>query len=169
MALGPGLVLACGIAAFAVFSAFLPEYSRQLGLSGSGGLFAVYSVVCLGVRLVGARWPERLGPRTSGTTTFFVLGAALLLLAAVPRRVGAVGGGGPRRFRVAFLYPSLMALTVNRAPTRRAGAGDQLVHDVLRGRHRRRRRSLLGAVADVLGKRVGVRRRRSCCAPSGCG
>ena len=80
----PGIVLAIGMAAFAVFTAFLPDYSRSLGLSGSGGLFAVYSAVCLVLRIVGARLPERLGPRPSVTIAFTMLGLGLALLAAVP-------------------------------------------------------------------------------------
>ncbi len=154
VALGPGLVLACGSAAFAVFSAFLPEYSRQLGLSGSGALFAVYSVVCLGVRLVGARLPERLGPRTSGTTTFFVLGAALLLLAAVPQVWALWVSAALVGFAMAFLYPSLMALTVNRAPlAERARAISSFTMFFEIGTAAGA--LALGAVADVLGKRVG--------------
>ena len=35
-AVGPGLVLACGIAGFAVFTAFLPDHARDVGLAGSG-------------------------------------------------------------------------------------------------------------------------------------
>ena len=44
-AVGPGLVLAAGIAAFTSFSAFLPEHARSVGTGGSAGLFAAYSVV----------------------------------------------------------------------------------------------------------------------------
>ena len=89
-----------GMAAFAVFPAFLPDYSRSLGLSGSGGLFAVYSAVCLVLRVVGAKLPERLGPRTSVTFAFCAARAsALALLAAVRRAVGAVDGGGAHRRR----------------------------------------------------------------------
>ena len=154
VALGPGLVLACGSAAFAVFSAFLPEYSRQLGLSGSGALFAVYSVVCLGVRLVGARLPERLGPRTSGTTTFCVLGAALLLLAAVPQVWALWVAAALVGVAMAFLYPSLMALTVNRAPlAERARAISSFTMFFEIGTAAGA--LAFGAVADVLGKRVG--------------
>ena len=47
------------------FSAFLPEHARDVGLGGSGGLFAAYSVVCLVLRFTGARWLERLGARAS--------------------------------------------------------------------------------------------------------
>src|SRR5262245_6701568 len=73
-AVAPGIVLAIGMAAYAVFTAFLPDYSRSLGMSGAGGLFAVYSAVCLVFRVAGARLPERLGPRVAVTTAFTMLG-----------------------------------------------------------------------------------------------
>jgi MFS family permease len=117
-AIGPGIVLAFGMAAYAVFTAFLPDYSRSLGMSGAGGLFAVYSAVCLVVRVVGARLPERLGPRVAVTTAFAMLGLGMALLAAVPEQwalwVAAVCVG----VGAAFMYPSLIALTVNRTAER---------------------------------------------------
>ena len=62
-----------------------------------------------------ARAPRR--PRAV-PIAFVALAAALGSLAAVPGGVGALGGGGPDRRGMAFLYPSLMALTVNRASER---------------------------------------------------
>jgi len=58
-ALWPGLVLACGIASFAVFSAFIPEHAHSVGLAGAAGLFLVYSAISLSLRLFGATLPER--------------------------------------------------------------------------------------------------------------
>lgn len=117
-AVGPGLVLACGIAGFAVFTAFLPDHAKDIGLAGSGTIFAAYSVVCLTLRFVGARWQERLGPRRAVSTAFVTLATALAGLALVPEAwmlwVGAVLVG----VASAFLYPSLMALTVNRSDER---------------------------------------------------
>lgn len=117
-ALGPGLVLACGISAFAVFSAFVPDHARDVGLSGSGGLFGVYSVVCLVLRLTGARLPERLGTRRSVTIALGATSASMALLAAVAEPwalwiAAALMGVGQ-----AFAYPALMALTVNRVSER---------------------------------------------------
>ena len=151
---GPGVVLAFGMAAFAVFAAFLPDHARSLGLSGSGGLFAVYSAVCLVLRVGGARLPERLGPRVSVTTAFTMLGLGLALLAAITEpwalwiAAACVGVG------MAFMYPSLMAFTVNRAPEAerpRAIASFTMFFEVgtaVGG-------LALGALADVLGKRAG--------------
>jgi len=117
-AVGPGLVLACGIAGFAVFTAFLPDHARDIGLAGSGSLFAAYSVVCLVLRFAGARWLERLGARRAVSIAFVSLALALGGLALVPETwalwVAAVLMG----VASAFLYPSLMALTVNRVDER---------------------------------------------------
>ncbi|MET0145339.1 MAG: MFS transporter [Ilumatobacteraceae bacterium] len=115
-AIGPGVVLASSIAALSVFSAFLPEHARSVGFAGSGALFAVYSVVCLVLRLAGARLPERLGPRRAVTLSFASTATALFLLAAFAQPwalwvAAAVIGVG-----TAFIYPSLMALAIDRAP-----------------------------------------------------
>ena len=45
------------------FFAFVPDYSREIGLATSGGLFLVYALVSLVIRIFGAKLPERLGPR----------------------------------------------------------------------------------------------------------
>ena len=117
-AVGPGLVLACGIAGFAVFTAFLPEHARDVGLGGSGSLFAAYSVVCLLLRFAGARWLERLGVRRSVSIAFAALAAALGGLALFPDAGALWIAAGLIGVASAFLYPSLMALTVNRADER---------------------------------------------------
>jgi len=117
-AVGPGLVLASGIAAFSVFAAFLPDHSREVGLAASGGLFTAYSVVCLVLRITGARLPERLGPRRSVTIAFVTVAAALAGLAAFPYVWALWAAAIVIGVGMAFLYPSLMALTVNRVDER---------------------------------------------------
>jgi MFS family permease len=117
-AVGPGLVLACGIAGFAVFTAFLPEHARDVGLGGSGSLFAAYSVVCLALRFAGARWLERLGARRAVSIAFASLALALGGLALFPDHWALWGSALFIGVASAFLYPSLMALTVNRADER---------------------------------------------------
>lgn len=117
-ALGPGLVLASGIAAFSAFSAFLPDHARSIGFGGSGGLFAAYSVVCLVLRLAGARVPERLGARRAVTIAFVTLAVALGGLAAFPDAWALWAAAVVIGVGMAFMYPSLMALTVNRVDDR---------------------------------------------------
>ena len=135
----PGLVLASGVAAFSTFGAFIPDYSRSVGLATSGGLFAVYSLVSLLVRVFGAPLPERLGPRRAVTFALSTVLLALLILALVPTVPALWAAAALVGVGMALNYPSLFALTVNKANDRDRAMGDQLVHDVLRGRFGRRR------------------------------
>lgn len=109
----PGTVLALGIAGFATFNAFLPEHAEAVGLGGSQWVFALYSVVCLVVRIVGAKLPERVGLGRSVTAALVFLAAGLALLGAVAEPVGVFGAAVLVGFGMSFLYPSLMAMTVN--------------------------------------------------------
>ncbi len=113
-ALWPGVVLAAGIAAFSVFAAFLPEYSRSVGLGGSAGLFLVYSAVSLSLRLFGAKLPERLGERRMVTIALSALAVGLMLISAFREPWALWVGAGVVGIGMAFMYPSLMANVVNR-------------------------------------------------------
>lgn len=153
-AIMPGLVLAAGVAAFSSFAAFVPDYSRSVGMASSGGLFAVYALVSVLVRVFGATLPERLGPRRSVTIALSNVLIGLAVLAAFPTIaalwIAAVFVG----FGMAFNYPSLFALTVNRASdSDRAWAVSSFtmffeVGSVAGG-------LLIGAFAQVVGKQLG--------------
>ncbi len=110
----PGSVLALGVGGLTTFFLFVPEYSRELGLGSSGGLFLVYSLMSLLIRIFGATLPERLGPRRMVTVALLAFAIGLLAVAvfdavwALWFAAVAIGIGA------AFNYPSLNALTVNR-------------------------------------------------------
>lgn len=110
----PGVVLASGIAAFAVFAAFIPEYARTVGLAGSAGLFLVYSIVSLLFRLFGARLPERFGEHRMVTVALGSLSLGLVLISLVAQPWALWVGAAVVGVGMAFLYPSLMANVVNR-------------------------------------------------------
>lgn len=111
----PGMVLATGVAAFSTFGAFIPDYSREVGLATSGGLFAVYSLTSVLVRIFGATLPERLGPRLSVSIALGTLLIGLATLALVPTVPALWAASVFVGIGMAFNYPSLLALTVNRA------------------------------------------------------
>lgn len=110
----PGTVLALGVGGLTSFFLFVPDYSRSVGLSSSGGLFLVYAIVSLMIRIFGATIPERIGPRRAVTAALscFIIGLVVVgSWEAVPALwIGAVFVG----LGAAFNYPSLNALTVNR-------------------------------------------------------
>ena len=108
----PGLVLACGIGGFAAFNAFLPTHAEALGMPASVP-FLVYSVLCLSLRVVGARLPERLGLGNALMAALVGISGGLLLLALLDHPSGVYLGTAVLAFGMALLYPSLMAFAVN--------------------------------------------------------
>jgi len=111
-ALVPGALMALGIAAWTSFNAFVPTYAKELGLGGSAAFFTFYSIVCLVIRLFGARLPETIGLHRS-------VGAALSSIMIAVVTVAVLGSGlgiwiGTFFFAIgaSFLYPSLLALAV---------------------------------------------------------
>ena len=109
----PGSVLAFGIAGFTTFNAFLPEHAEAVGLDGSQWVFALYSIVCLVVRIAGAKLPERLGLGRAVTSALVFLAAGLALLGAVATPAGVFAAAVLVGFGMSFMYPALMAITVN--------------------------------------------------------
>jgi MFS family permease len=153
-ALLPGVVLAAGVAAFASFGAFIPDYARSVGLASSGGLFALYALVSVVVRIFGATLPERLGPRRAVTIALSNVLIGLLILAAVPSIPALWIASAFVGVGMAFNYPSLMALTVNRASDRdRAWAVSSFtmffeVGSVVGG-------LAIGGLGEIVGKQYG--------------
>ena len=112
----PGMVMALGVGSITTFFLFVPEYSRSIGLASSGGLFLVYSLVSLAIRVVGAKLPDRLGPRRAVTIALVNFGLGCLIVASVPEIPALWAAAFFIGLGAAFNYPSLMALAVNRVP-----------------------------------------------------
>lgn len=108
-AVGPGLVLACGIAALTAFFVFVPTYVDDVGLSGASGVFMVYSAVSLVMRAGFATVPERLGLARSATVALTLQGVAGVVTALWTSGTGLYTGTVLMAVGGAFLYPSLMA------------------------------------------------------------
>jgi MFS family permease len=112
-AIRPGLVLAFGMAGFSVFNSFLPKHAENIGMSGAGQLFAIYSVVCLVIRIGFARLPERIGLVRSAVIALCGVGGGLAVLAAWADPAGARVATGVIAVGMSFLYPALQAIAVN--------------------------------------------------------
>jgi len=110
----PGSVLALGVGGLTSFFLFVPDYSRDLGLSNSGGLFLVYALVSLLIRIFGATLPDRLGPRRMVTIALTAFAIGLTAVAAVSSVWALWFAAVLIGIGAAFNYPSLNALTVNR-------------------------------------------------------
>lgn len=109
----PGTMMALGIAAWTAFNSFVPTYAKELGLDGSARFFVVYSVVCLVIRLFGARLPETIGlvRSVAAAITFILFG--VLSVAALASAVGIWIGTVFFALGISFFYPSLLAMSVS--------------------------------------------------------
>jgi len=118
----PGLVLLCGGVGAAGFNAFVPLYAQQLGMMGSRYVFVAFSSVIIVMRTLASRVPDRLGPVRSARAGLVGTGVGLALAG-----VWQVPGGlfaGTIIFAVghSLLFPSMLTLSVNRAPAHERAA-----------------------------------------------
>ncbi|MFN8035855.1 MAG: MFS transporter [Acidimicrobiia bacterium] len=111
-ALGPGTVLALGLVGLAGFTAFLPLYVTEIGLTQSRFVFLLYGTLILAVRIVGARLPDVLGPIRAGTAALSAGGAGLLTMAAIPSLGGLLAGTVIFAAGMSLLFPALLTLAL---------------------------------------------------------
>ena len=121
-ALVPGTVHATNVWGFAALSSFVPLYALQLGMPGSRFVFLTYSGIILAIRSVGARIPDRLGPRTSSRAAMISSITGLLLMGTWASPTGLFVGTSVFAVGVALLYPGLMTMAVHAAPEAERGS-----------------------------------------------
>lgn len=117
----PGTILATQIWGLAGFSAFIPLYALDLGMSGSRTVFATYAVVVLLIRSAGARLPDVLGPRRAATFALVTSAIALALMGLWAEPAGLFVGAFLFGIGQALTFPALMTLAVSGAPARERG------------------------------------------------
>ena len=169
-ALGPGTVLFLGLIPLAGFTAFMPLYADdQLGIA-SGPIFLLYGVLILGVRIFGARLPDRSAGVDAGTLALVLAAVGIGLIAAWPTVAGLVSARSSSRSacrsctRRCCCSRSTACTDADRASV----VGDVLV--VLRSRRRASARSSAARSSRSTGNRgafatgaVAARRSGSCC------
>jgi MFS family permease len=118
----PGLLVLCGAWGMGAYFAFLPLLGDELGLDGVGGYLAAFALVVIGLRIVGARLPDRIGAaRLSGTA--LVLSASGMAIAGFfPSEIGLWVATIVFATGVAFTFPAIVALSVMGVPPAERGA-----------------------------------------------
>ncbi len=111
-----GVVLAAAMIGYTGFMAFLALRADEIGVSNAGGVFLVYSVLVLVLRLFGARVPERIGLGRSAAFALVAIGTGLGLMAVLGSLAGLLAGTVVLGVGISLLYPSLMAISVNSVP-----------------------------------------------------
>ena len=109
----PGAILATGMAAWTSFTAFVPTFSKSIGLDGSAKFFTLYSILCLFLRLFGAKTPQRLGLRRSVVLAMSFLLCGVTAVAVLGNEFGIWIGTIFFALGVSFFYPSLLAMAID--------------------------------------------------------
>ena len=115
-ALGPGLVLVASVFGFAGFSAFVALYARDLGLDGAGPAFLLFSLVVVGIRTLGRRIPDRLGPTRASGAALALLATGLTTIGAWNEPTGLYVGTVVFAAGQALAFPALLMLAVGGTP-----------------------------------------------------
>ena len=118
----PGTVLATSIWALATFSSFMVLHALDLGMSGARYVFALNSAVIIGIRLFGARLPDKLGAKKAGTGALVSIMAGMIVMAAWAEPAGLYVGTFIYSIGHALAFPALMTLAISRAPASERGS-----------------------------------------------
>ena len=119
--LRPGVAQLCAGLGYSCVVAFLPSYSREIGLGSSGALFFTYACSALLVRVFSGRLADRFGYVAVAVPGLFVFGLGHFLMAIartewLPFPAIAMTGIG-----FGAVFPALTALAVDRAPDEQRG------------------------------------------------
>jgi MFS family permease len=120
-ALAPGLVLFASISALSTFNAFAAPHARAIGLDGAGAAFALYGAIIIGVRLFGAKLPDRLGAGRAASAALVLTALGLAGIALVPTPTAFFAATAVLAAGQSLAFPALMALAIGRAPAGERG------------------------------------------------
>jgi MFS family permease len=112
----PGTVLFLGLIPLAGFSAFMPLYADHHLHIDAGPIFLLYGLLVLVVRIVGARLPDRIGARVSGTGALGFGGIGIAIIAAWPSVAGLVVGTVFFAAGMSLMYPALLLMALSGVP-----------------------------------------------------
>jgi MFS family permease len=120
-AIMPGTVLFLGLIPLAAFSAFMPLYVDDLGVS-AGLIFLLYGTLILLVRILGARIPDRFGALAAGTVALTATGIGIGVVALWATVAGLVIGTVVFATGMSLMYPALLLLALHDIPDSERGS-----------------------------------------------
>lgn len=118
----PGLVLLAGAWGMAGFFTFVSLYALHLGQDGAAPYLSAYAAVVIGLRLLGAKLPDRIGARRLSTLALLVGAVGLASIGLWADPTGLMVGTVLFATGVAFIFPALSLLVVESVPASERGA-----------------------------------------------
>ena len=117
----PGFIILLGLWGMAGFLTFLPLHAREVGLDGAGIPLTLYALIAVGLRVVGATWPDRFGAARLSGAALVTSTVGLAVIGLAPSSEGLIAGTIVFATGVAFTMPALLALVVARVPPTERG------------------------------------------------
>jgi predicted MFS family arabinose efflux permease len=117
----PGLIILLGLWGMAGFLTYLPLYTPEVGLQGAGLPLTLYALIVVGMRIVGARLPDRFGAARLSGAALVLTAVGLAVIGLVPTPIGLFAGTAVFASGVAFTMPALLSLAVSRVPPAERG------------------------------------------------
>ena len=118
----PGLLVLCGAWGMGAWFAFLPLLGDDLGLDGVGGYLAVFALVVIGLRIVGARLPDRFGAARLSGVALVLTASGMAIAGFFPSEAGLWVATLVFAAGVAYTFPAIVALSVMGVPPAERGA-----------------------------------------------
>jgi MFS family permease len=118
----PAVLLLAAIWGMGCFLAFVPLYSLELGMGGSGALLFGFAGIVVAVRSLGARLPDQLGARRSVRFALAGIAAGLAVIGGWRTVPGLVAGTALLAVGVALATPAIFALALDGVPPTERGA-----------------------------------------------
>ena len=117
----PGIVIFFGLWGMAGFLAYLPLYVPTIGVDGAGPALALYALIVVVLRVIGATWPDRFGAARLSGAALAVSAVGLAIVALAGNPLGLYLGTAIFATGVAFTMPALLALAVSQVPPEERG------------------------------------------------
>lgn len=119
----PGLIMITSVFGFAGLMNFIERYGTQvLRMGAIRGVLLMYGAMLVGIRLFGARIPDRYGVERVGVWGLAGSTVGLAIIGLVPTVPGLFAGVAVFAIGQALAFPALMALSANSAPPHERGA-----------------------------------------------
>ncbi len=104
------------------FIAFATVCAESQGIENPAWLWATYGVGAVGVRIVGARLPDKLGPHNLVAPALCAYGLACVLLSGATTQIEMLFAGGLAGVGHGYCFPVLVSQVVSRIPTHLRGS-----------------------------------------------
>jgi MFS family permease len=108
----PGLLVLCGTWGMGAYFAFLPIMGDSIGLDGVSGYLALFAIIVVGLRILGAKLPDRIGAARLSGTALVISAVGLAIGGIAPTALGLGVATVLFAIGVAFTFPAIVALAV---------------------------------------------------------